>query len=62
MEGGSPSPPHSILGEDTLKYCVQFWASQFKKVRDLLGVQWRVTKTIKSLEHLPQSFLTATEH
>lgn len=36
MEGGSPSPPHSILGEDTLKYCVQFWASQFKKDTNLL--------------------------
>jgi len=32
--------------------CVQFWAPHFQKDRDLLGVQWRVTKTINSLEHL----------
>ena len=36
-----------------LHYCVQTWASQFRKNRDLLeGVQWRATKMIKSLEHL----------
>ena len=37
-----------------LKHCVQFWAPQFKKDRDLSeGVQQRTTKVIKGLEHLP---------
>ena len=37
-----------------LKHCVQFWAPQFKKDRNFLeGIQWRATKMIKSLEHLP---------
>ena len=36
-----------------LHYCVQTWASQFRKNRDLLeGVQWRATKMIKGLDHL----------
>ena len=37
-----------------MEYCVQFWAPQFKKYRDLSeGVQQRTTKVIKGLEHLP---------
>ena len=36
-----------------LEYCVQLWAPQLKKDRDLLeGVKWRITKMIMSLGHL----------
>ena len=36
-----------------LGYCVQFWAIQFKRDRDLLeGVEWRVTEFIEGLEYL----------
>lgn len=37
-----------------MKFCVQFWAPQLKKDRDLIErVQQRVTNMIGGLEHFP---------
>ncbi|KAK4829367.1 hypothetical protein QYF61_003294 [Mycteria americana] len=42
------------LGTWFSKYCIQFWAHQYKKGTDQLKqVQQRTTKTVRRLEHLP---------
>jgi len=47
-------PLNSALRRPCMEHCVQFWAPQFKKDKEILGtVQYRTAKMMEGVTHLP---------